>query len=49
MAMVMARNPSSHTYNLKQAESNARDVIDRFAPLFAALRVRFAALSDPQP
>jgi nucleotidyltransferase substrate binding protein (TIGR01987 family) len=46
MAMIKARNQSSHTYNLEQAQTIARDVIDRFAPLFGALRERFTALSD---
>ena len=46
MAMIKARNQSSHTYNLEQAQAIARDVIDRFAPLFGALRERFTALSD---
>lgn len=46
MAMIKARNQSSHTYNLEQAQTIASDVIDRFAPLFGALRDRFTALSD---
>ena len=46
MAMIKARNQSSLTYNLEQAQAIARDVIDRFAPLFGALRERFTALSD---
>ena len=46
MAMIKARNQSSHTYNLEQANTIARDVIERFAPLFGALRDRFTALSD---
>jgi len=49
MAMIQARNQSSHTYNLEQAQAIARAVIDRYAPLFAALRDRFAALSQQQP
>jgi hypothetical protein len=44
MAMIKARNQSSHTYNLEQAQAVARDVVDRFAPLFGALRERFTAL-----
>ena len=44
MAMIKARNQSSHTYNIEQAQSIARDVIERYAPLFAALRKRFSAL-----
>lgn len=49
MAMIKARNQSSHTYNLEQAKAIAHDVIDCFAPLFDALRDHFAALSDPRP
>lgn len=45
MAMIKARNQSSHTYNLEQAQVIARDVIDRCTPLFAALRKRFLVLS----
>ena len=46
MAMIKARNQSSHTYNLEQAQAIARDVIERFANLFGALRNRFTALSQ---
>jgi hypothetical protein len=46
MAMIKARNQSSHTDNLEQAQVIARDVIDRFASLFGALRDRFTALSQ---
>ena len=46
MAMIKARNQSSHTYNLEQAQAIARDVIERFANLFGALRSRFTALSQ---
>ena len=49
MAMIKARNQSSHTYNLEQAQAIARDVIERFAPLFGALRDRFTALSQEPP
>jgi nucleotidyltransferase substrate binding protein (TIGR01987 family) len=45
MAMIKARNQSSHTYNLEQAQAIACDVLDRFAPLFAALRERFSDLA----
>jgi nucleotidyltransferase substrate binding protein (TIGR01987 family) len=44
MAMIKARNQSSHTYNVDQAQTIAHDVIDRFAPLFGTLRDRFTAL-----
>jgi nucleotidyltransferase substrate binding protein (TIGR01987 family) len=46
MAMIQARNQSSHTYNLEQAQVIARDVIERFTPVFRALRDRFTALSQ---
>lgn len=45
MAMIKARNQSLHTYNLEQAQTIARDVINRFAPLFGTLRERFEALN----
>jgi len=45
MAMIKARNQSSHTYNLEQAQQIAEEVIDRYIAAFAALRQRFAALS----
>ena len=43
MAMIKARNQSSHTYNLEQAKAIARDVVDRYLPLLSALRERFTA------
>lgn len=46
MAMIRARNQSTHTYNLEQAQAIVRDVTDRYAPLFGALRDRFTALCD---
>lgn len=45
MAMIKVRNQSSHTYNLEQAQAIASDVVDRYAPLFAALRERFSDLA----
>lgn len=46
MAMIKARNQSSHTYNLEQAQAIARDVVDRYSPLFSALRERFMVLAN---
>jgi nucleotidyltransferase substrate binding protein (TIGR01987 family) len=46
MAMIKARNQSYHTYNLEQAQTIARDVIERYEPLFDALRERFRALGQ---
>jgi len=47
MTMIKARNQSSHTYNLDQANAIANAIIEPFTPLFCALRERFAALRDP--
>lgn len=49
MDMIRARNQSSHTYNLEQAQVIVGKVIDRFHPAFCALRDRFAALSSETP
>ena len=46
MAMIKARNQSSHTYNLEQAKAIARDVVDRYWPLLSALRERFTAWAE---
>ena len=46
MEMIKARNQSSHTYNLEQAQVIAHAVIHRFTPAFCSLRDRFAALHD---
>lgn len=46
MAMIRARNQSSHTYNLEQAQVIAGEVITRFTPLLIQLRERFDALSQ---
>jgi len=49
MAMVKARNQSSHTYNLEQAQAIARDVIERFAPLTAPGACCGCVLRTPSP
>lgn len=49
MAMIKARNQSSHTYNLEQAQVIAHDVIHHFWPAFCALLDRFSALSSALP
>jgi len=46
MEMIRARNQSSHTYNLDQARTIARDVVERFFPALRALNDRFAALAN---
>ncbi len=45
MAMIRSRNQSSHTSNLEQAQSIARDVIALFYPAFSALNERFTSLA----
>ena len=45
MAMIRARNQSSHTYNLEQAQAIAHDVVHRYSPAFRQLRERFTTLS----
>jgi hypothetical protein len=47
--MIKARNQSSHTYNLEQAQQIASEVIHRFTSAFAAVRERFEALSAETP
>ena len=49
MAMVKARNQSSHTYNLEQAQAIARDVIERFAPLTAPGACCGRVIRTPSP
>ena len=49
MAMIRARNQSSHTYNLEQAQAMAGDVIDLFASAFCVMRDQFAALLAESP
>ncbi len=51
MAMIRARNLSSHTYNLEQAQAQAiaDEVIEAFTPAFRALHQSFLALqADPR-
>lgn len=45
MDMIKSRNQSSHTYNLATAQAVARDVVDRYAALFAAFAQRMEALA----
>jgi nucleotidyltransferase substrate binding protein (TIGR01987 family) len=49
MAMIKARNLTSHTYNPEVAYSVTRDILVRFYPAFAVLRQRLAALAQPGP
>jgi hypothetical protein len=46
MEMIKARNLSSHTYDGAVAEAIARDVLNRFEPVLAALEERFQRLAD---
>lgn len=44
MAMIKARNLTSHTYNVNIAEGIVRDILTRFYPAFVALEQRFSVL-----
>lgn len=45
MAMIKARNISSHTYNLVIAEEIVEDILRRFYPAFAQLASKFTTLA----
>lgn len=47
MEMIRARNQTSHTYNLDQAQAIAADVVTRFFPAFCAMRERLEQLNEP--
>jgi len=47
MDMIKARNLTSHTYNPEVADSVTRDILMRFYPAFAALRLRLDPLVLP--
>ena len=49
MVMIKARNQSSHTYNLEQAQAIPRDVIERFAPLTAPGPCGGCVIRTPSP
>lgn len=44
MAMIAARNRSSHTYNQETAEAIAEEILQRFYPAFDAFASKFSAL-----
>lgn len=44
MDMIESRNLTSHTYNADVADDIARDIIQRFAPLFNAFYTRMRAI-----
>ena len=46
MDMIKARNLSSHTYNTEIAAGIADDILKRFYPAFAAMKVTFSELAD---
>ena len=45
MAMIRARNLSSHSYNLKLAQEISQDICKRFYPAFILLEQVFATLA----
>lgn len=49
MAMIQARNRSSHTYNEKTAHEVASAILASFVPEFAAFRAKFAELESLEP
>ena len=49
MAMIQARNRSSHTYNEKPAHEVAAAILARFVPELAAFRVRCADIEVREP
>lgn len=44
MAMIQARNQTTHTYNQNIAENVVRDILERFFPLFRDLNTTFSGL-----
>jgi nucleotidyltransferase substrate binding protein (TIGR01987 family) len=46
MAMIQARNRSSHTYNEKTAHEVASAILASFVPEFATFRAKFAELES---
>ncbi len=49
MAMIAARNRSSHTYNEKTANEIAEAILTSFAPRFADLLAKFTELAKQEP
>lgn len=45
MDMIKSRNQSSHTYNPETADAIVKDVVDRYAALFAAFATHMEALA----
>lgn len=49
MAMIQARNRSSHTYNEKTAHDIATAIRENFAPEFARFLTKFGELQSKEP
>jgi hypothetical protein len=49
MAMIQARNRSSHTYNEKTAQEIAAAILGSFVPRFEEFRRRFSDLEALEP
>mgnify|MGYP001553081664 CR=1 FL=1 len=49
MAMIQARNRSSHTYNEKTAHEVAAAILASFVPEFSLFRAKFAGLETLEP
>lgn len=48
MEMIKARNLTTHTYDCGVAEAIAKDVLERFAPAFAAFEEKFDELAETE-
>jgi nucleotidyltransferase substrate binding protein (TIGR01987 family) len=48
MAMIEARNLSSHTYNEDVAAKVVEDILTRFYPAFEQMALKFTALSEKE-
>ena len=49
MAMIAARNRTSHTYNQKTADEIVTAILTSFVPAFAKLESKFKALEASEP
>lgn len=49
MAMIQARNRSSHTYNEKTADELARAILSTFVPEFRVFSDTFSKLEASEP
>ena len=46
MAMIKARNQTSHTYNIELAENVAEDILHSFYPVFEKMAQKFTQLRE---